>query len=194
MRHQSDQIWGGTDKNAQNQFGYEWHVPFDKATASRQSSALDGLVAAVMSSNMNLSLVGATGTASATCSAAEGAGNVLDGSSRWNSKWCAGGAGDQTLTVDLGAARKIVGFRLRHAGAGGENAGWNTRDFELDTSADGQSWARAVTVTGNTANVTTHPIVPLTSRYTRLHVTTAGTATDIPAARLYELEIFGNGL
>jgi len=194
MRHQSDQVWGGTDKNAQNQFGYEWHVPFDKATASRQSSALDALVAAVMSSNMNLSLVGATATASATCGAAEGAGNALDGSARWNSKWCAGGPGDQTLTVDLAAARKIVGFRLRHAGAGGENAGWNTRDFELETSADGQSWTRAVTVAGNTANVTTHPIVPLTSRYARLHVTTAGTATDAPAARVYELEIFGTGL
>ncbi|HVU52516.1 MAG TPA: glycoside hydrolase family 76 protein, partial [Polyangia bacterium] len=194
MRHQSDQVWGGPDKNAQDQFGYEWHLPFDKATASRQSSALDALVAAVMSSNLNLSLVGATATASAACAAAEGAANALDGSSRWNSKWCAGGAGDQTLTVDLGAARKIVGFRLRHAGAGGESAGWNTRDFELDTSGDGQSWARAVTVVGNTASVTTHPIAPLTQRYVRLHVTTAGTAVDAPAARIYELETFGTGL
>jgi predicted alpha-1,6-mannanase (GH76 family) len=194
MRHQSDQLWTGTVKNAQNQFGYEWHLPFDKATASRQSSALDALVAAVMSSNMNLSLVGATATGGAPCSAAEDASHAIDGSSRWDSKWCAGGAGGQTLSVDLGAARKMVGFRVRHAGAGGEGSAWNTRDFELETSADGQAWSRAVTVVGNMADVTTHPIVPVTSRFARLHVTTAATGTDTPAARIYELEIFGVGL
>ena len=84
---------------------------------------------------------------------------------------------------------------MRHAGAGGENAAWNTRDFELDTSADGQSWTRAVTVTGNTANVTTHPIVPLTvalrapTRHDRRRP-----RPTVPAARVYELEIFGTGL
>jgi predicted alpha-1,6-mannanase (GH76 family) len=194
MRHQSDQLWSGSVKNAQNQFGYEWQLPFDRATASRQSSAEDALVAAVMSSNMNLSLVGATATGSAPCTPAEGAANVLDGSARWDSKWCAGGAGGQTLTVDLGAARGIVAFRLRHAGGGGESSAWNTRDFELDTSADGQAWSRAVTVVGNTADVTTHPIAASTSRYVRLHVTTAGTGTDARAARIYELEVFGVGL
>src|SRR5450432_3572044 len=193
MRHQSDQLWNG-NKNAQDEFGYEWYVPFDKATASRQSSALDALVAAVMSSNLNLALVGATATGSAPCSAAEAASNAIDGSSRWDSKWCAGGAGDQTLTIDLGAARHIVGFRVRHAGAGGESSGWNTRDFELETSADGQTWTRVVSVTGNTADVTTHGIPPVMARDVRFHVTAAQTATDNLAARIYELEIFGTGL
>jgi predicted alpha-1,6-mannanase (GH76 family) len=50
MRHQSDQLWN-SNRNAQNQFGYEWHLPFDKATASRQSSALDALIAAFASSS-----------------------------------------------------------------------------------------------------------------------------------------------
>ena len=193
MRHQSDQLWNA-NRNAQVQFGYEWQLPFDKATASRQSSALDALVAAVMSSNLNLALVGATATGSAPCSAAEALSNVIDGSARWDSKWCSSGVGDQTLSVDLGASRKIVGFRVRHAGAGGEDAAWNTRDFELDTSADGQAWARAATVVGNTANVTTHAVAPIMARFARLHVTTAQTATNIPAARIYELEIFGVGL
>ena len=48
-RHQSDSVWN-TSRNAQDQFGYEWHLPFDKATASRQSSALDALIAAYASS------------------------------------------------------------------------------------------------------------------------------------------------
>jgi hypothetical protein len=194
MKRQGDQIWTSSDKNAQNQFGYEWDLPFDKATASRQSSALDALVSAVMSSELNLALVGATATGSAPCSAAEDASNAIDGSSRWDSKWCSGGAGDQTLTIDLGAARLIVGFRLRHAGAGGESSGWNTRDFELATSGDGQAWTNTVAVTGNVADVTTHPVPSVTARYVRLHVTTAQTAAAPLAARIYELEIYGLGL
>jgi hypothetical protein len=192
MRKQSDQLWN-SNRDAQSQFGYEWDLPFDKATASRQSSALDALVAAVVSSEPNLAL-GAAATATASCSAAEGPGNAVDGSSRWNSKWCAPGAGDQTLTVDLGVARPVVGFRVRHAGAGGENSAWNTRDFEIATSTDGQSWTDVVRVTGNTADVTTHGIPSTTARYARLHVTTAQTATDTVATRIYELEIFGVGL
>jgi predicted alpha-1,6-mannanase (GH76 family) len=190
-RRQSDQLWN-VSKNAQNQFGYEWHLPFDKATASRQSSALDALVAAVATSSPNLALEG-TATASAPCSPTEDASRAVDGTARWGSKWCAGGAGGQTLSVDLVRTRGLVGFRVRHAGAGGEKSGWNTRDFELETSLDGQAWARAVTVTGNTDDVTTHPIAPAKGRHVRLHVTTAGTETDVPCARVYELEIFGDG-
>lgn len=192
MRHQSDQIWSGA-RNAQNQIGYEWQLPFDKGTASRQSSGIDALVAAVMSSNMNLAL-GATATSASSCSAGEGAALAIDGSARWNSKWCGSGAGGQTLSVDLGASRRIVALRVRHAGAGGENPAWNTRDFEIDVSADGQAWTPVVGVVGNTASVTTHPINPTTARHLRLHVTTAQTATDSVAARIYELEAFGTSL
>jgi hypothetical protein len=191
MRKQSDQLWEH-NKNEQNQFGYEWHLPFDKATASRQSSALDALVAAVSSSNLNLAL-GATASGSPACSPAEAAANAADGSSRAGSKWCAGGAGNQDLTLDLGAAYSVVGFRVRHAGAGGENSAWNTRDFEIATSEDGQNWTSAVTVTGNTADVTTHPVPALSARHVRLHITTAQTATDFVAARVYELEVYGVG-
>jgi hypothetical protein len=152
------------------------------------------LIAAVRSSNLNLALVGATATGSTACSAAGDASNAIDGSSRWDSKWCSGGGGDQTLTVDLGKARSIVGFRIRHAGAGGENSAWNTRDFEIQTSSDAQAWTTLVTVTGNTEDITTHPVTPLTARYARLHVTTAQTAPDFAAARIYELEIFGTTL
>jgi len=189
MRHQSDNLWN-SNKNAQNEFGYEWHLPFDKATASRQSSALDALNAAVMSSNMNLALAGVA-TGSAPCSAAGAATNATDGSARWDSKWCSGGAGDQMLSVDLGSAKYIVGFRVQHAGAGGENSAWNTRDFEIQTSPDGKAWTTAVTVTSNTADITTQPVPAVTARYARLHVTHAQTATDFVAARIYEFEIYG---
>jgi hypothetical protein len=170
-QRQSDQLWE-RNKNAQQQFGYPWHWAFDQASASRQSSALDALVAAVASSNLNLGL-GATATGSAPCTPESTAQNAFDGASRWGSKWCSGGAGGQSLTADLGAERMIVGFRLRHAAAGGENPAWNTRDFEIETSVDGASWLPAVSVTNNTFGVTTHPIPALNARYARLHVTKA---------------------
>jgi predicted alpha-1,6-mannanase (GH76 family) len=188
MRHQSDVLWA--EKNAQSQFGYQWQLPFDKATASRQSSALDALVAAVSSSNLNLAL-GATASGSAPCTPTQGAAHAIDGSSRWESKWCAGGLNGQTLSLDLGAARRIVGFRIRHAGAGGENSGWNTRDFELETSTDNDIFSPAVSVTGNTADITTHPIRALNARYVRLHVSQSQTDLQFLAARIYELEVFG---
>ena len=193
MKHQSDQLWDA-NKNAMDQFGYEWHLPFDKATASRQSSAIDALVAAVGSSSLNLGLY-ATGSGSGTpCGATSGPQRAFDGGSRGESKWCTGGVSNTTLSADLGASRKIVGFRLRHAGAGGEDKTWNTRDFELQTSADGLTWATAVSVTGNTADVTTHPIAAVSARYARVHVTQSQTSTEFPATRIYEFEIFGTGL
>ena len=192
MRKQSDAVWN-ISKNGTSQFGYEWHLPFDKASASRQSSALDATNAALMAANMNLAL-GATVTSGSTICAGSVPAYAADGSSRLDSKWCAGGGGNQYLTLDLGSARYIVGFRLRHAGAGGETSVWNTRDFEIETSADNKAWTQAVKVTGNTADVTTHPIPAVTARYARLHVTTAQTDPQFLAARIYEFEVYGIGL
>jgi hypothetical protein len=39
-------VWDN-NKNADHQFGLRWTGPFDQADAARQSSALDGLNAAV---------------------------------------------------------------------------------------------------------------------------------------------------
>jgi hypothetical protein len=83
---------------------------------------------------------------------------------------------------------------LRLAGSNGENSAWNLRDFEIETSVDASTWTPAVSVTGNTADITTHPIPAVQARYARLHVTTAQTDTQFLAARVYEFEIFGTGL
>ncbi|HVJ19662.1 MAG TPA: glycoside hydrolase family 76 protein [Polyangiaceae bacterium] len=44
-RKQSDSIWN-VARNAENQFGYHWHVAFDGASSRRQGSALDALLTA----------------------------------------------------------------------------------------------------------------------------------------------------
>jgi predicted alpha-1,6-mannanase (GH76 family) len=194
LRRHSDTLWNTDVRNEQYQFGWEWHLPFDNTpTAGRQSSALDALIAAIGASDLNLA-VGATATASATCTATEDANRAIDGGSRGASKWCAPGAGDQTLTVDLGSTQTMIGFVLRHAGAGGENTAWNTRDFEIEVSNDNTQWSPVVAVTGNTADVTHHPIPSVEARYARLHITAAQTAADAVAARIYEFEILGPGL
>jgi hypothetical protein len=44
---QYTKLTGDNNKNANHQFGLRWTGPFDHADAARQSSALDGLNAAV---------------------------------------------------------------------------------------------------------------------------------------------------
>ena len=66
-----------------------------------------------------------------------------------------------TSSVDLGSSRRrSARFVIKHAGAGGEAASMNTRAFNDPDAHDARpaAWSTAVTVTTNTANVSTHPI------------------------------------
>lgn len=187
---QSDFIWNSS-RSENDEFGLNWEGPFDHADPSRQSSALDAILGAVRSARMNLAL-SAVAEGTAGCSATEGPERAIDGNGA--SKWCAAGAGDQSLVVDLGASQSVVGFVVAHAEHGGEDAAWNTKAFEIALSDDGATWSDVVTVTGNTAGSTQHPIVATAARYARLHVSEAQSSTDIPAARIHEFEVRGVSL
>ncbi|SFE59375.1 alpha-1,2-mannosidase, putative [Actinacidiphila alni] len=134
-------------------------------------------------------------TASAACATAESADKAVDGSLKNNSKWCSTAA-NPSLQVDLGSTQTVSSFVLKHAGLGGENTGWNTKDFTIQTSTDGSNWSTAVTVTGSRSSRTYHPIAPRQARYVKVAITSpvndAGGAT-VTAARLYELEVYGGG-
>ncbi|MFG2039984.1 GDSL-type esterase/lipase family protein [Dactylosporangium sp. NPDC048998] len=132
---------------------------------------------------------GAAVTGSAACVAAESPAKAADGVVTGNSKWCSGVAG-AGLQLDLGAARTVRRFVVRHAAAGGEQLGYNSRAFTIQTSTDGAAWTTAVTVTANADGVTTHPIAATTARYVRLTVTTPTQNVD-GATRIYELEVNG---
>ncbi|MFK8910382.1 GH92 family glycosyl hydrolase [Streptomyces sp. YS-3] len=134
---------------------------------------------------------GATATGSAVCAAAESADKAVDGALRNNSKWCSSASGP-SLQVDLGSARTVSSFVVEHAGLGGENTGWNTGGFQIQTSTDGSSWTTAATVTGSRSSRTYHPVSPRTARYVRLLVTSPAN-TSSSAARIYELEVYGGG-
>lgn len=82
-------------------------------------------------------------------------------------------------------------FVVRHAAAGNEPARFNTRDFDIQTSPDGNTLTTRATVRANTAAVTTHSITRVTARFIRLNVITPTQDGD-PAARIYELEAYSN--
>jgi hypothetical protein len=132
-------------------------------------------------------------TSSAPCNANEAAPKAVNGSvSGGNSdKWCSLAAA-KWLQVDLGASSTVGRFVVKHAGAGGESATFNTRDFNLQTSSDGASFTTVATAAGNTASTSTHPIALRTARYVRLNVI-AGDQAGGGAARIYELEVYSSG-
>ena len=136
----------------------------------------------------NLAL-GKSATADSACAPGEGADKAVDGSTANNSKWCSTGVG-KSWRVDLGASATVSRFVVKHAGAGGEQVAWNTRDFIIQVSVDGVNWTTAVTVNGNTASETTHPIADTAARYVRVGIAVP-TSDGNAAARLYEVEVWG---
>ncbi|PYC63894.1 hypothetical protein C7C45_31230 [Micromonospora arborensis] len=130
--------------------------------------------------------------ADSSCSTAETPAKAVNGSvTGGNSdKWCSKGT-TKFLQVDLGASHTVNRVVVKHAGAGGEDTAWNTRDFTVASSADGTTWTTRATVTGNTASTTTHDVVAPGTRHVRLAIT-APTSTSDTAARIYELEVYAS--
>ncbi|WP_327006411.1 GH92 family glycosyl hydrolase [Dactylosporangium sp. NBC_01737] len=129
-------------------------------------------------------------TGSAACNANEGPAKAVNGSvsGGTSDKFCSTAA-TKYLQVDLGAATTVRSVTLRHAGAGGESATWNTRDYDLQVSADGAGWTTVAQVRGNTANVSTHPFTATTARYVRVNVLAAEQGSG-GATRIYEFEVY----
>jgi predicted alpha-1,2-mannosidase len=136
--------------------------------------------------------VGRTATGSDACASTETPDKAVNGSysGGTSDKWCSKVDGTKTLTVDLGASHALGSLVVRHAGAGGEDSAWDTKDFDLAVSADGSAWTTVAQVRGNTADTTTSQ-VSATGRYVRLSVITPTQNSD-PAARIYELEVYGS--
>ncbi|MFE9403510.1 GH92 family glycosyl hydrolase [Streptomyces sp. NPDC006530] len=135
--------------------------------------------------------IGQPTTGSAPCTATETPDKAVNGSvtGGTSDKWCSKASGTKTLQVDLGASHPLTSITVRHAGAGGERADWNTKDYDLSLSTDGTTWTAAAQVRGNTADSTTSPVTA-SARYVRLAIATP-TQNGDPAARIYELEVNG---
>jgi subtilisin family serine protease len=131
-------------------------------------------------------------TGSASCNANEGPAKAVNGSvSGGNAdKWCSLVDGTKFLQVDLGGTFNVGRFVVKHAEAGGESATFNTRDFNIATSADGVTFTSAVTVSANRAGTTTHVVAGRAARFVRLNVTAPEQPGGGSAARIYELEVY----
>ena len=132
--------------------------------------------------------LGASATSNgALCAPGETAANAIDGTTANNSKWCSQST-TLWLQLDLKAGYQITSFTVRHAGAGGEISGYNTRDFTVQVSNDGSTWSTVWTVTGNTANVSSKTLAtPVSARYLRLNVQ-YGEQSYAYKARIFEFE------
>lgn len=131
-----------------------------------------------------------TATGSSACNASETPAKAVNGSvsGGTSDKFCSLVSG-AWLRVDLGSAKSIKRVIVRHAGAGGENTALNTRAYTLQVSSDASTWSTVASASGNTANVSTHDVNPVTARYVQLKINTP-TQNGDPATRIYELEVY----
>jgi predicted alpha-1,6-mannanase (GH76 family) len=185
----ADWIWNAA-RNSSNQIGQTWAGPFDTADATRQSSALDALNAAIPFTDPQVNLAHArVATANGQCVATEAADKAVDGAR--STKWCSGTtSGDYWLEVDLGADTTVGRVIVRHASAGGEPTTWNTSDFTVQVAAGSSQAATVAIATDNTLGVTIHRFPSTTARRVRIAITKPQSDTNSVAARIYELEVY----
>ena len=156
-----------------------------------------GVFAPAASAQTNVALNAAvTGTVAGlpapSCSLGSGPENAVDGaaSNIYTDKWCVL-AGSPVLNIALPAATygwtvsKIV---IKHAGAAGESAAYNTRAYEL-TGLAGTRRTTIASVTANTASQTVHDLNLANQKAIELIVVTPTQGLD-PATRIYEVEVW----
>ncbi len=113
---------------------------------------------------------------------------VTDGSS--NTKWSHNdGLSGEWIQIDLGENYDIQRWNAVFAGISGDIAS-NPRDFKLQASTDGRSWADIAVVYGNTKSSCGRNVSGVSARYVRLEMLTS-TQTNDGGATVCELEIWG---
>jgi ABC-type transport system involved in multi-copper enzyme maturation permease subunit len=92
---------------------------------------------------------GGTATGSPPCTPDQGPERAVNGSVAAGraDAWCAQGR-SLFLQVDLGTARPVTRFVVKHASAGGENPESNTRDFNIQISNDGKTFTTVASSSG----------------------------------------------
>jgi hypothetical protein len=88
-------------------------------------------------------------TGGTPCSPDEGPEKAVNGSVAGGTadRWCAQG-GPLFLQVDLGAARPVTRFVVKHASAGGESEESDTRDFNIQLSNEGKTFTTVASSAG----------------------------------------------
>lgn len=119
---------------------------------------------------------------------------VNDGQlSRWTGETDANGIG--WLMYEMEQPMTVTRWLVRHAGAAGDPAVYNTADFCLQYSTDGQNWKTVDTVTGNNEGLTDRTLSKeIVAQYFRLYITKANSttsATEKNRMNIVEWELYG---
>ena len=114
---------------------------------------------------------------------------AADGSPSQGNIWISRGKdGTGWVQLDFKEPYQISRYVIRHAEAGGLDAELNSRDFQIETSLDGETWTTVGTHVGNTLPVTDVSITPVEARYVRVNVTNGGTDGYV---RIGDIEVYG---
>ena len=116
---------------------------------------------------------------------------TIDGDTSENSRWGTNNDGrgttERILTLNLGQARTITGFKVFYE----KN---NIKDYVIETSSNGQQWDERVDITGNQALEPSHDLADVvTAQYVRLRVTKYG--PSVPNwynVGVREFEVYGH--
>ncbi len=102
--------------------------------------------------------------------------------------------GTAWLKIDLGKNFQIGRYVVKNASYANRNIVYNTADFSLQYSVDGETWITVDSVEGNTLGQVTRDIQPVIARYFRLLITKPNSSTDpnqMYLAAISEFELFG---
>lgn len=119
-----------------------WRLHITKPQSSTSQSIASHIYEIQLFENdapLNLAVGGVRLTSSASSPNGEDTINAVDGNLK--TKWCVKSE-PSWLEIDLGEKHTISGWKIQHAGAGGEASDLNTRNFSLQT-LDAESEAKA---------------------------------------------------
>ena len=106
-----------------------------------------------------------------------------------DTKWCDNSSDNPYMIVDLGAVKTITGFTLYNAAAGGEDAEWNSKDYDISVSSDGVDFVNVVEHRNNKEDISVDSIAKTEARYVKLYLHRAEQNGN--TSRIYEFQIWG---
>lgn len=113
---------------------------------------------------------------------------AADGTPSGEHKWISSGKGVKWIEFDFHNLFLISRYVIRHAGADGMDASFNTQSFKMETSIDKITWKLCSLYKNNTDQVTDIDIAAVKARYVRLTILDAGKNN---IARIGDVEIYG---
>ena len=105
-----------------------------------------------------------------------------------STKWCDNANDHPWIIYELENESTITSFEILHASEGGEDAAFNTRNFNISISNDGETWTPVVEVLDNKAGNTLHAVIER-AKFVKLDILRGEQGGRV--ARIYEFRVFG---